>query len=302
MHRRTILIPRFTFLFNQPEGAAAGGSAPAATPPTTSTPPATPPATPAPGAASSAPATPGAPGASAAPPGGSAAAAQARGFTYDEDRGKWIPPYRFEQVSTQLDEERRLRALAEGRIRALMGVAEPEDPRRGQIRQQFLEMFPEFAPLLNGELMEGLQSARASDRASWQRHAHGQVTAGVALLAKELGVDPKTLGQKGYDRFSLELKRYIVEDETGRRNWRYEHGDPTLLDEVVADIAGFYIAPVRQTSAIVNAGNAERVSRLPSSGPAGSLPATTPAPKPEGKARHEFARQRLNAALGNANP
>ncbi len=281
---------KFRKLFNTaPDGAGPGGPAGGGTPP-----PAASPAAPTPGSAPAAPPS-GGPGAGAGSGGDGARPATPPGFTFAEDRSNWLPPYRLQE--TQQQYERRIEKM-EQKVRALMGIEAPADPRREQLRSAFLEMFPEMQSLVNGELHGAVQGSQASENAYWRRHASTMTGSAVDALAKELGQNAKDMGPKARARMAGELQRFIAEDTSGERNARYEEGDPTLIEELIADIRGFYVEPVRRSTTVTGAAAVERTRRLPSQGPSGGVPPTPPADKPKaGKALHEGARQDFLARL-----
>lgn len=290
MHRMTVLYPRFQFCFNQPDGAmgaGAGGSSAVATPPVTS----------APGAAP-APAS-GAPGSSATP------APPPSEFKYSEDRSKWInpndptspylPKHRVDEIVAR---ERQQRELLEGKVRALMGIDAPEDPRKQALREALLEVMPELQDL--GQLRETAGQGSSVERAYWARIGNENGRAALAGLAKAMNRDVKDFPPNALPRIKRELLGFIREDETGRRGRRYEDGDPTLIDEFVQDVTGFWVAPTRQAVVQANAQNVERNRRLPQTGPAGGVPPAEGAPAAPKSAKevHESGRQRFLRSMG----
>ncbi len=287
MHRLTV-FPHFRLLCDQPDGAGGGGAG-VATPPA----PVAPPAASAPGPAPSGPAS-GVPGQSAGTP-GSAAAAAARKFEYDEDRSDWVPSHRLRETREQF--EKRLEA-EQRKVRALAGAEEPGDPRKAQLLQSLRDLDPRLAELLDGKLSEGVEAASRREEEDWQRHGLRMVNQGVTAWAKVMGRDAKALGARGQQFIMNELRQFIGADRSGERNRRYEQGDPTLIDDLVADMQGYYVDPVRQASTTTAATAAERNRRLPSTGPVGGIPPTAPGEKPKGKAVHEAARQAFNQSQG----
>ena len=288
MHRMTVLYPRFQFCFNQPDGAmgAGGGSSAVATPPVTSAP-----------GADSAPAS-GAPGGSAAP------TPPPTEFKYAEDRSKWInpndpnspyiPKHRFDET---IQRERQAREILENKVRALMGIDAPEDPRKQQMREALLEVMPELREI--GELKQTAGQGGQAEAAYWRRHGHEMSRTALAGVAKAMNRDVKDMPAGSRERVSRELLGFIRSDRTGERSARYEDGDPTLIEEFVHDLTGFWIRPARQASVQANAQNVERSRRLPQTGPAGGVPPAEGAPAPKSaKEVHERARQRFLASQG----
>lgn len=180
-----------------------------------------------------------------------------------------------------------------------MGVEEPADPRRTEIRNAILQVFPELQSVVSGELQGGVRGAAQAEQAYWGRHASTMTQNAVDALAKELGQDAKAMGPQARSRMAAELQRFIASDRTGERNDRYEQGDPTLIDELIEDLRGFYVEPVRRSAGVQGASAAERVRRLPSTGPSGGIPPTPAPDKPKGKALHEAARQDFLARIAS---
>lgn len=285
--RMTVLFPQFQKCFNQPDGATgagAGGSSAVATPPVT------PAAAPAPVS--------GVPGGSAAP------TPPPSQFTYAEDRSKWvnpndpnspyIPQHRYNE---QIQRERQARELLENKVRALMGIDAPEDPRKQQMREALLEVMPELRDI--GELKQTAGQGGGAEAAYWRRHGHEMSRQALAGVAKAMNREVKEMGPTARERVSRELLGFIRSDRTGERNARYEDGDPTLIEEFVGDLTNFWIQPTRQATVQANAQNVERTRRLPQTGPAGGVPPPDGAPAPKtAKEVHERARQRFLAAQG----
>jgi hypothetical protein len=257
---------------------------------------------PAPGPAPSGPAS-GVPGASAGAPGAAATAAERRRYEYDEDRSDWVPSYRVREISERAQTLQQQYEQQERRIRALMGVSDPEDPRRAQVLDALKQLSPHLAKLLDGELSQEAGRGGAAEQAHWRRHAGQMVNQALSAWAKETGRgDVKSLGPAARGRMVNELRMFINADPTGERNARYEDGDPTIVDELIAEMRGYYIDPVRQSATVTNASAVERTRRLPSTGPSGAMPPTAPGPKPTGKALHEAARQQFLRETGQVQP
>lgn len=278
---------RFQFLFDNPADGGAGGGAPASG----GSGGGTPPAAPAQGGGAPAGGTP----AAAAPTGGGTSA-----FTYPEDRSRWVPPYRLEEQNRRYQELERRYGGLEGRVRALMGLEQPQDPRGAEIRAALMQVMPELGMLLdprNGSqlqrVLELAQSGQldnllSSDSAGWSRHAFQMTNSAVDAYAKAVGVPADKLPQRALTKLASELKGFIEEDGSGQRLQRYEAGDPRLIGEFIEDLTGFFIAPVRQAQTQLGAQLADRNRRLPSAGPKGGVP-------PQGGAQKK-SREEISAA------
>jgi hypothetical protein len=249
----------------------------------------------------------GAPAPPAGVPGGSAAATPpASEFKYAEDRSTWvnpndpqnpfIPQHRYNEA---IERERQRTQMLESRVRALMGIDAPEDPRKAQMREAIAELFPELKEI--GQLREQAGQGGAAEAAHWRRHGHDMTRQAVSGLAKGMGREVKDMPANTRERVSRELLGFIRSDRSGERNARYEDGDPSLIDEFVADLTGFWIQPTRQAAVTANAQNVERTRRLPQTGPSGGVPpADAPAAPKTAKEVHERARQRFLASQGQA--
>lgn len=291
---RTIRL--FQVFYDEPDGSA-GGGAPAGAPAGTATPPLTP------GAGAPPPA--GAAGGGAAPPAGAAGAGDPNRpvFSYAEDRSKWIPPHRYNETAE------RVRLLEQGlanyqqRVRALMGVAEPENPRVAELKRSMKEMFPGLAPLIDdpeafhrlsrGEV-PGASERTGFESAYWARHGREMTTQAIDQYAKAAGVKTEDLGDRRVQMIAREMAAFIATDPSGQLQQRYEQGDPAFISEFIADLTGFYVTPLRKQTVVNGAQQVDRNRQLPSQrGPSGAPPPTGTGEKPKGKALHEAARQAL---------
>ena len=264
---------------------AGGGSSAVATPPVTSAPGSSDPA-------------------SGAPGGSATGAPSPSQFTYAEDRSKWvdpnnpdspfIPAHRYNEA---VQRERARAEALQAKVRALMGIDAPEDPRKQQMREALLEVMPELREI--GELKQTAGQGGQAEAAYWRRHGHEMSRTALAGVAKAMGKDAKDMPAGSRERVSRELLGFIRSDRTGERSARYEDGDPTLIEEFIGDLTGFWIQPTRQASVQANAQNVERTRRLPQTGPAGGVPPAEGAPAPKSaKEVHERARQRFLASQG----
>ncbi len=293
MHRMTVLFPRFTRLFNQPDGAGGAGAGVA-------TPPATPAAAPAGGSTP-----PGSGGPAASPGPGSTP----QKYAYDEDRSNWInpndprspyiPKHRYDEVAGRVRELSERDELMQRLGRALSGQDAPEDPRTAQIRDALFQVVPGLKDLLGVDFQALTQQTSEVQRAHWQRHGQSMTSEALKQIAPLLGREVKDL-QAAAPKFRLMLRQFVEEDRTGQRAERYATGDLSLIDEFVSDVKGFWFTPAQQQSQQAAAHQAERVRRLPSTGQTGGVPPSDGPPKPQGKDVHEAARQDLNRRLGRA--
>lgn len=271
-------------------GAGGGGGAPSPSPA---------PAAPAPAASPAAPA----PGSGAGPAAAPSPTPAAPSFTYGEDRSTWIPPHRLNEVTTRYRQEAEARRDLERRYRALAGLEQPRNTEHDAVRAQFSTVFPELAPLLQHpdqlqRVLALVQSGQLNEiagttQAYWARHAQQVSRDLVTRYAASVGVEPSTLGPRATNRMALQLKAFIEEDQTGDRQYRFEMGDPSLVEECLADMQGMFVEPVRRSTATAAARTVEQNRRLPEAGARGAVPpaAAAPAGPIDRKARREAARQ-----------
>lgn len=217
---------------------------------------------------------------------GTARTGATSGYTYQEDRSKWIPPHRLTETSRRAQELEQQLQQANDRIRALAGV-EPTDPqsqKAEQIREAFFNLpgMQRFKKLLDlpDEDFEALltapnavQRTTQAEARQWERHGDAQVAGVSERVAEVIGADSLDADQQAdlrvafsawlraavkadVDKFGLED---VAESQTLRR---YESGDPKLLDEFVARYTKNWLKPGQRQAA---AQTATRTRPVPNS-------------------------------------
>jgi hypothetical protein len=239
-------------------------------------------------------------GAGAAAPGAGAASAQpgtgtpapaatptgaTSGFTYAEDRSKWIPPHRFNEVSQKA---RQVEALttqlseAQRRVEALAGVAPTDaaEQKAANIKAALLELVPELRPFieLSPEQRDALLQtpqflarSQSQEQRGWQKHGNTQVHSISDRIAEALNVDALDDDQVTDVRENfagwLKAKASAELEATGGTESktldRYENGDEKLLDEFVARYTKNWVDPARRQGV---ARTVNRARPVPSSG------------------------------------
>jgi hypothetical protein len=245
-------------------GGPVSGGAPAASAPPPSAPAgaAPPVASPAPAAGVPAPSIPGPAG---APP------AAATRFSYEEDRGDWVPPHRLSSIAQRARaNELRARQL-EAMIQAGTGVTipgqAPEVPQEvRQAREAFAQVFPGLAQLetLAGRLQEMMTTldqggqpfdfshlARVpqiaqGDQARWEQHGAQTLDSIYSDLAADYGAD--TLTPRQQQAVGREFMAWLEEDQTGARVTRYTRADQTLRTEFLTEYRNGFVNPFRRTA------------------------------------------------------
>jgi hypothetical protein len=163
------------------------------------------------------------------------------------------------------------------RVAAMLGIGQQPDPEAQRVQQALIQMFPGLEHLQRNpqafqRMVEMMTTGRLDEMAAapdavWRRHAADMGRTAVESFARQIGRQPKDLGPNAQRRMLSELNRFIREDPSGERATRYEQGDPSLIEELVADVTGFY-GPTVQAGA--NNGVANQFARtraLPSAGP-----------------------------------
>lgn len=187
------------------------------------------------------------------------------GFTYQEDRSKWIPPHRLTEVSTKAQQAESRAQQLQTQLQALVG-ATPADPKTQEaetIKAQFFELFPgmkslaQLSPEQLQQLLDAPKQVGAANEfvsRSWQRHGKQQLTSLVAAVSDAVGSD---LSDRAQGRLKAAFTDTIEREaqkaqETGEISdlfQRYIDGDETLVEEFAKEWAEDYFVPARRTVA-----------------------------------------------------
>lgn len=206
------------------------------------------------------------------------------GFQYPEDRSKWIPPHRFNEVNTQAQRARELEtqlATTRSQIAALTG-SQPSDAntqKAEQVKEAFFNLpgmgvFRKFATLSDEQIdkllkvPDQIEHTTQNEQRAWQRHGNEQITYIASGVAEALGSEALDEDQQ-YD-LRVAFKSWITKkgqaeiDTTGNSPSlsRYEQGDKKLLDEFVTAYTKRWVEPARRQNA---ASVQSRVRQVPSS-------------------------------------
>lgn len=262
--------------------------------------------------AAGAPAAGAAAGSGGAPAGGAGAAGAgaggARRYEYTEDRSNWHPPQVNSRLAAKYRElETQFQQMNE-RVRVLMGVANPPDPRNAKVLEGLAGMHPAFARLINNpnadkildklfQMVESGQTEELTGTADrvWKAHAFRMTTQAQEQYAKAINVPLDKLPERSINRLAREMRAFVDDDRSGRRLERYENGDPSLISEFIQDLTGFYVEPVRRQFPTRAAQAASRVRGLPSAGRSSSAPPSGSGAGGSGKPltkRERFAKMR----------
>lgn len=187
------------------------------------------------------------------------------------------------------------------RVRALMGIDEPANPKHAELRQALTEIMPELGLLGKNpkalekvlELMESgrLDSFEQSDQAGWRRHAMSMTQMAVDTYEKAAGLAAGSAPPRAIQRMARALQDFVEEDRSGERQSRYEMGDPTLIKECIEDLSGFFVKPIRALGQQHGARLTDQNRRLPSQGPRGGVPPAGPPRKMTRAEKSQAARE-----------
>jgi hypothetical protein len=216
------------------------------------------------------------------------------GFTYTEDRSKWIPPHRFNEVNTRAQEAATLREQIKERdakIAALAGLtpADPGSDKAKAIDQAFRAQYPHLVPLLDmkkedierlTKTPEQVERASNAEKRESQRHGKSQLSALYSQVAESIGADKLSDDQQSDLKFSFgawfrskcaaEIEA-SSDGQTSATLQRYEDGDPELLKEFVKRYTANWIEPARRrvtqqtltrTRPVPNSGGRTQVSTV----------------------------------------
>ncbi len=207
------------------------------------------------------------------------------GFVYKEDRSKWVPNHRFNEVSqknqtyaTQLAErDRQIAALTNTRTQA------PEETEQAAIREALEKVYPALKRFgtLSDEQITQLFSAPESvarqeqqERSRWTDHAATQVDKLSDLVAGHLGAD--SLNEDQRDDLSEAFRRYVLakhksemeSEGVSKTSQRYERGDESLLKEFSDRYTKNWFEPARRK---VTSSELSRNKRVPQSTARGAV-------------------------------
>lgn len=174
-------------------------------------------------------------------------------FTYKEDRSKWIPPQRFNEVNTRAQSVAGLQAqLAEAdkRIKALAGVTQraPEDLEVDEIKAHFAKVYPGLAKLTDEQIERLLSLDEKSERIEqttnnyWRNHGRQMINSAGEAIADKLGGG--NLSERQVRRVARDYIAFVEEKQAIDR---HEAGDEGLIEEFVKDFLEDWQEPIRRS-------------------------------------------------------
>jgi len=177
----------------------------------------------------------------------------------------------------------------------MMGIGPQPDPEQERVRQAMIKLFPELGNL--GRPQAGDPRVEQVETTLWRRHAADMSRMAVDVFARTVGKDVKDIGQGATRRLARELRGFIEDDPQPdapySRMRRYEEADPTLIDEMVSELTGFYVQPAQVQQNVGAAGQVQRARSLPSAGVrTAPVPSTSGQPKTFANKKERFAAMR----------
>lgn len=172
---------------------------------------------------------------------------QQRAASQQDDRSKWIPPHRFNEVNTKYQTEAQRAAALEAqlqqatqRIQALAGIQQraPEELEMEEVRNALFKVHPALAKL-SDEMVEKLvriaengDQLEETNKTIWRNHGMKMIRNAQDTIADRLNVESLTERQK--QRIGREYVMYIEDlaksgDTEIMR--RHEAGDEKLIEE-----------------------------------------------------------------------
>lgn len=182
--------------------------------------------------------------------------AAATGFTYQEDRSKWIPPHRLNEETTKRQSLESQIAERDRKIAALAGVTPPDatTEKAAQVKKAFYEMFPHLNDEKMAERDAAVASAKAVETRQWERHGKAQMDTVYTQVAEALGAESLSEDQKSdlRDSFASWLRSTCAKElqasdgAASATLAAYEDGDPKVLASFVKRYNESWVEPARR--------------------------------------------------------
>jgi hypothetical protein len=216
------------------------------------------------------------PGAAGTPPPASPDASRTgaapTGFSYQEDRSRWIPPHRLSEETTRRQALEAQIAERDRKIQALAGVTPPnsEEEKKAAISKAFFEMFPHLSEEKMRKRDIAVSRQEQAEQREWQRHADRQMAVAHTQVAEALGAESLSDDQKSdlQDSFANWLKTTCAKElqlTNGTESatlTKYEKGDASVVGDFVKRYTANWVEPARRR---VTAQNINRSRAVPDS-------------------------------------
>lgn len=182
-------------------------------------------------------------------------------FSYPEDRSKWIPPHRFQEVNTRAQAAQTLQQKlqdAENKIKALAGVQQkaPEELEVEEVKAHFAKLYPGLAKLTDDQIERLLSVAESADRIEqttnnyWQKHGRQMINDAGEAIADKLGGG--NLNERQIRRVARDYIAFVEEKQAIDR---HEAGDQKLIEEFVKEFLEDWQEPIRRSVTSRETGN-----------------------------------------------
>lgn len=182
------------------------------------------------------------------------------GYTYQEDRSKWIPPHRLNEETTKrqtLEQQiaERDRKIAAYRAEAgIAGPADAESEKKEAVRKAFFAMFPDLTEEKMRERDASVSHAKAAEQREWARHGKQQMSTIYTQVAEALGAeslsdDQKSDLQDGFKSWLSITCQKELQASGGAESatlTAYEDGDPKVLAAFVKRHTESWVEPARR--------------------------------------------------------
>lgn len=194
------------------------------------------------------------------------------GFTYQEDRSKWIPPHRLSEettkrtaLETQIAEANR--KLAAYRVEAGITAPDAQAEKDAELKRIFDAKFPHLSEAKMRERDAANARAQAAEDAQWKRHGTQQMNSVYTQVAEAIGAESLSDDQKSdlRDSFASWLKATCAKElqaSDGRESatlTAYEDGDAKVLGEFVKRYTANWVEPARRKVTAQNLGRSRPV-------------------------------------------
>jgi hypothetical protein len=200
------------------------------------------------------------------------------GFTYQEDRSRWIPPHRLTEESTKRQQLEARAQLLERQLQAVTN-ATPKDPatlKDEEIQEAFYKKFPwarKFKELNDEQIDRLLKTPEQVEQASqfvnqgWERHAKQMVGTLVQEVSDLIG---GKLGDDSADDLKIAFGSYIQREVQKAEAsgvisadlQKYLDGDDSLVKDFAEKFTKRWATPIRRQ---VVAQEVTRAKKVPNS-------------------------------------
>jgi hypothetical protein len=179
------------------------------------------------------------------------------GFSYKEDRSKWVPPHRISEESTKRQEAERKYQETQARldqeirrVQALAGV-NPQDPQEAEVekvRAALTKIFPGLERLSDQQFLDRLTSVADRDQDMQQAVENHWTTHGRQMLDTLEEEVSNALGGDLSDRQKKRLADAYINEikDNPELIARHEKGDRALIQQFAKDFLDDWYKPAQR--------------------------------------------------------